>query len=85
MDYQEWHIDYRTGAGNETVYGTLEQAKKIADDGAAYTQCDIVIMSADNDVVAIRRWVGVNYENGYESESPILFGTFGFYDDWEEE
>lgn len=79
----KYYINYHTGAGNETVDGTLEEAKRVADEDAAYTQQNIEIFDEDGDSVAIRRWVGVDYNNGYESENPIIFGSFGFYDDWE--
>ena len=80
----KYYIDYCTGAGNETVEGTLRQAMKIADNGAAYTQQDIAIRDEEGYTIAVRRWVGVDFANGYEAENPIIFGSFGFYDDWEE-
>lgn len=80
----KYYIDYCTGVGNEIVEGTLEQAMQVADEGAAYTQQDIKIFDEDHDIVVIRRWIGVNFCNGYEAENPILFGSAGFYDDWSE-
>lgn len=38
-----YYIDYGTGAGNEYVDGTLDDAKKVAEDGIAYTQTDVKI------------------------------------------
>ena len=33
----KYYIDYGTGAGNEYVEGTLDEAKKVAEDGLSYT------------------------------------------------
>lgn len=43
-----YEINFDTGAGNRTAK-TLEEAKKIADDCAAYTQCDIAIFAVTDD------------------------------------
>lgn len=80
----KYYIDYKTGAGNECA-DNMDDAKRIADAGAAYTQQDIVIYDEDENEIARRRWCGVAY-NADEcgAENPICFGSFGFYDDWEE-
>ena len=72
-------IDYRTGV-IEDVTGTLEEAMSVADDGAAYTQCDIVILDASGDEVARRRWWGTAYdpnETEDTQEEIVDFGAFG--------
>ena len=84
----EYTIDYGTGI-KETVVGTLEEAEKAADDGAAYTQCSIRIFDEDGTQVAIRQWWGTEfdpdlYEDG-EDTDVITFGTFGYFDVWNEE
>ena len=38
----KYYINYNTGAGNKWA-DTLEAAKELADDGAAYTQRPIII------------------------------------------
>lgn len=77
-----YYINYQTGAGNDTS-DTLEEAKRIADEGAAYTRQPIVIEDEDGNEVSRRSWYGVEYNaNEYYCVDPILFGSFGFYSDW---
>ena len=77
-----YYINYQTGAGNDTA-GTLDEAKRLADEGAAYTQQPITIEDEDGNEVSRRAWCGVEYnEDEYYCEDPIRFGTFGFYGDW---
>lgn len=80
-----YYIDYHTGAGNEYAK-TLEEAMSIADKGAEYTQQDISIIDENGIRVAHRCWVGVAYDDDeYYCEHPIQFGTYGFYDDWDDD
>lgn len=77
-------INYKNGITKECE-GTLEQAKKFADDGAAYTQSDIAIENKDGETVAIRRWYGVPYAPDVTDETDdeiIQLGTFGYYSGW---
>ena len=79
----KYRINYGTGAGDETVNGTLEQAMKVADDGAAYTQRDIRIEDENSDLVALRHWWGVKYDPDESDETDIIgFGDFGYYGEW---
>ena len=81
-----YYINYYTGAGNFTYDGTLEEAKKEADKGAGYTQQSYAILDEDENVVAVRRWCGMEYDMEEDGEeNPILFGSFGYYADWENE
>ena len=77
-------IDYGTGAGNDTAE-TIEQAKKIADDNATYTQCSITILDDDGDEVASRRWIGKQYDPDQDAccENRLDFGSFGYFADWD--
>ena len=84
---QTYMIRYNTGAGDEEITGTLATAKRIADDGAAYTQQDIVIEDESGDEVARRVWYGVELteEDMTEDEDQyITFGSFGYYAPWQE-
>lgn len=77
-------INYNNGVKNECD-GTLEQAKKMADDGAAYTQCNITIENEKGERVAGRSWWGVPYdpnETEDEEDEVIQFGNFGHYSAW---
>lgn len=81
-------INYNTGAGNKYAEGTLEEAQRIADEGAAYTQQNIDIVDENDNTICTRRWYGVEfdpsvYEDG-EDADVIYFGAFGYYGEWEE-
>lgn len=54
-----FYINYHTGTGNEFVSGTIDDAKKVADANASYTQEHITIhpvkvgdLSTDTEVLA---------------------------------
>lgn len=90
--YEEYEWDYLvsfgTGAGDKCVFGTLDEAKEIADYGAAYTQVGYEIYDWKMKLVAYRNWRGVPfdpdlYEDGEEADV-IQFGDFGYYDEWTE-
>lgn len=78
-----YYVRFHTGAGDEEA-ATLEEAKKLADEGAAYTQQSISIEDEDGAVVLTRPWIGVAYDADSGSEDPIDFGQFGYYADWQE-
>ncbi len=76
----KYYINYGTGAGNELVEGTLDEAKKVAEDGLAYTQTDIRIQTEHGEDVAVLNWYGVT-----PNEDDVVtakFGDFGFYGEW---
>ena len=80
-------IRYGTGAGDEEIIGTLDDAKRAADDGAAYTQIDIVIEDEDGNEITRRRWWGVELTDEYmtdDEDKYITFGSFGFYAPWDD-
>ena len=80
----KYFINYHTGAGNQTITGTLEDAQKIADEGAAYTGADITIEDEDGNTVMIRCWWGVKFDpETDDSADPICFGDYGYYGDWQ--
>lgn len=77
-------IDYNNGVTN-TCDGTLEEAKKLADDCAGYTQRNIYILNDDGERVAGRSWYGVQFdpEETEDTEDEVIqFGTFGYYGAW---
>lgn len=76
-----YYINYHTGAGDE-VTETLNDAMKIADDGACYTQQNITIEDDKENIVAQRTWYGVQANIEYD-EDIIDFGSFGYYGPWE--
>lgn len=77
-------INYKNGI-IETVEGTLEQVKKVADENASYTQNDIAIENEKGEQVAIRKWWGVAYdpeEDEATEDEFINYGDFGYYGAW---
>lgn len=75
-----YYINYNTGVGNETAE-TLKDAKRKADEGAAYTQCDIDIYDDNRNLITTRTWYGCMTDVETMND-PITFGDFGFYADW---
>lgn len=76
----KYYINYGTGAGNEYVEGTLEDAKKVAEDGLSYTQTDVKVQTEDGEDVAILKWYGVQPEK--DDVVTAQFGDYGFYGEW---
>ena len=74
---QRYYIDYGTGAGNEWVEGTLEDAQKTAAESVAYTQTDAVILE-DGEEVARLAWCGCRPDDD-DIEVVADFGDFGYY------
>lgn len=82
----KYYIDYGTGAGNEWVEGSLEEAMEQADKGAAYTQTSYGIQDENGEEIASRRWWGVAFDPKAteETEDEIIdFGKFGYYGAWQ--
>ena len=75
-----YYINYGTGAGDEYVDGTIEDAKKVAEDGLAYTQTDVKIQTEDGEDVAVLNWYGVKPEEN--DAVTAQFGDYGFYGEW---
>lgn len=76
----KYYIDYGTGAGNEYVEGTLDEAKKVAEDGLSYTQTDVKVQTEDGEDVAILKWYGV--QPNEDDVVTAQFGDYGFYSEW---
>lgn len=79
-----YSINFGTGAGNESGFKTLEEAKEYANKQAAYTQLAITIEDPEGNLVCRRPWRGTQLDPSVDpSEDPIEFGSFGYYSDWE--
>lgn len=75
-------IDYFTGTV-DYAEGTLEDAKKVADEGAVYSGEPISICDVETGAEITRReWNKFAYKESFDMENPITFGGFGFYSDW---
>ena len=72
-----YYIDYGTGAGNEWVTGTLEDAKQTAAKNVAYTQTDVVILEGGKEVARLV-WCDFPRDDD-DIEVVVDFGGFGFY------
>lgn len=75
-----YYVNYGTGAGNEEVEGTLEDAMRVAEDGLSYTQESVKIEDEDGEEVAILPWYGTAPEE--DDMVTCQFGDFGFYGEW---
>lgn len=76
----KYYINYGTGAGDEYIEGTLDEAKKVAEDGLSYTQQDVKIQTEDGEDVSVLAWYGVQPE---EDDAVVArFGDYGFYGEW---
>lgn len=64
--------------------GTIDEAMAKADELAGYTQQDIRIYADDNrdNLVAERRWYGVEPDDEVSEGDIISLGKFGYYDEW---
>lgn len=81
-----YNIKFNTGAGDIAEITTLDEALRLADEGAGYTQRDIEIVDAKGKTVAARFWQKTkfdpeDYENG-ENADVISYGDFGYFDEW---
>ncbi len=76
----KYYINYRTGAGDEYIEGTLDEAKKVAEDRLSYTQQDVKIQTEDGEDVAVLRWYGV--APAEDDVVTAMFGDYGFYGEW---
>lgn len=79
-----YYIDYGTGAGNEEITGTLEEAMKTAEENCSYTNCSVVIRDPQNgESLATLPFYSLPYnEEEAPAENPIIFGENGYYGDW---
>jgi hypothetical protein len=75
----KFFVDYNTGAGNFEYEGTLDEAKKAAEEGLAYTQQSVKIFEND-EPVAILPWWGTQPEE--DEIVTCQFGSFGYYGEW---
>ena len=75
-------IYYCTGAGDiEGEFKSLDEAKKAADEGIAYTQESVVICDENDNEITRRTWVGC-HSDFEDQENPIDYDSFGYYTDW---
>ena len=79
-----YNINYHTGAGDESGFETIDDAKVAAVEGATYTQQDITIENENGDEVARLPWCGVEADEDEDDEVEVSFGSFGYYAQWQD-
>lgn len=79
---EKFIINYHTGITDEVEVYDLDEAKKIAKEGIAYTQENITIETVEGEVLTTSRWYGVSPEDDYQVLE-IIGG--GFYQVWDDE
>lgn len=91
-DWEDWYqedwietlyVVEANGISYESDFDRLSLVKDEADKWISYCQSDLTI-NKDNEVVAIRRWYGVEPTEEDKERDIIQFGSFGFYDEWED-
>ncbi|WP_040205333.1 hypothetical protein [Neobacillus jeddahensis] len=80
---EKYFINYHTGAGNLIVeVNEIDEAKRIAEEGVAYTQTQITIETLDGEVITESRWWGVEPEE--DSNVLEIIGD-GYFQTWSDE
>lgn len=90
--WEYYYISMNHLLDGEEYIGTLEDAMKYADTKASYNQEDMLIFGENgneeysNDeynLIARRRWYGVEIGDDESEKECISFGKFGHYGEWE--
>lgn len=84
MNEEKYIIDFCNGIKFD-FFGTLDEARKEADDKVAYTQEDVKIRNANGVTITLRKWWGTAYDNTIDDAELsyiIDFGNFGYYSNW---
>lgn len=79
---EKFTINYHTGVIEEVEVEDLQEAKRIAEEGMAYTQENVTI-EQDGEVITTSYWFPVPASD----DDDVLkdFGDFGFYQVWSDE
>lgn len=83
--WEYYYISMNHLLDDEKYIGTLEDAMKYADTKASYNQEDMLIFGDENreNLIARRRWYGVEISEDESEKECISFGKFGHYGEWE--
>ncbi|WP_242503586.1 hypothetical protein [Bacillus albus] len=57
---EKYIVNYHTGVTEEVEMNGLSEAKKVAEDGIAYTQENITIETLDGEIITTAYWYGVS-------------------------
>ncbi|PFM78856.1 hypothetical protein [Bacillus cereus] len=75
-------INYHTGVTEEVEVNSLSEAKKVAEEGIAYTQEKITIETLDGEIITTAYWYGVSPQ---EDDDVLETVGGGFYQIWSDE
>ncbi|MEI5888241.1 hypothetical protein WBS53_27700 [Bacillus albus] len=79
---EKYIVNYHTGVTEKVEVSDLSEAKKVAEEGIAYTQESITIETLDAEVITTAYWYGVSQKEGDEVLE-VVGG--GFYQTWSDE
>ncbi|AEA19409.1 TPA: hypothetical protein ACR3Z0_005476 [Bacillus thuringiensis] len=79
---EKYIVNYHTGVTEEVEVNDLSEAKKVAEEGIAYTQEKITIETLDGEVITTSYWYGISPQ---EDDNVLETVGGGFYQVWSDE
>ncbi|ARX70161.1 hypothetical protein [Bacillus thuringiensis] len=79
---EKYIVNYHTGVTEEVEVNDLSEAKKVAEEGIAYTQEKITIETLDGEVITTSYWYGISPQ---EDDNVLEMVGGGFYQVWSDE
>ncbi|MGA4466002.1 hypothetical protein ACPA2L_25690 [Bacillus bombysepticus] len=79
---EKYIVNYHTGVTEEVEVSDLSEAKKVAEEGIAYTQEKITIETLDGEVITTAYWYGISPQ---EDDNVLETVGDGFYQAWSDE
>ncbi|UYX55901.1 hypothetical protein M3Y14_32240 (plasmid) [Bacillus thuringiensis] len=79
---EKYIVNYHTGVTDEVEVNNLSEAKKVAEEGIAYTQEKITIETLDGEVITTAYWYGISPQ---EDDNVLETVGGGFYRTWSDE
>ncbi|PFV02936.1 hypothetical protein COK98_25745 [Bacillus cereus] len=79
---EKYIVNYHTGVTEEVEVNGLSEAKKVAEEGIAYTQENITIETLDGEIITTAYWYGVSPQ---EDDDVLETVGGGFYQIWSDE
>ncbi|WP_242281637.1 MULTISPECIES: hypothetical protein [unclassified Bacillus cereus group] len=79
---EKYIVNYHTGVTEEVEVNDLSEAKKVAEEGIAYTQEKITIETLDGEVITTSYWYGIS---PLEDDNVLETVGGGFYQTWSDE
>ncbi|MDA2051623.1 hypothetical protein [Bacillus cereus] len=79
---EKYIVNYHTGVTEKVEVNGLSEAKKVAEEGIAYTQENITIETLDGEVITTAYWYGISPQ---EDDNVLETVGGGFYQAWSDE